>query len=191
MGFCADVCFQSFWCHRFHPITVPATIASIITCALLAPPPPLLWLPPPWPCHCLYRLWITLTSASFLPAPSPVTTTTLHHCRAALASPSTAATSTIVNSSLLPPCCFPLLPHGDDTGEFVLITLAHCQVISPVIPEVWWEQLRSETSDDKLIILSKCLRFFSFSLSLRTSSRDTQMRREVTLRTNSSNTFMP
>ena len=76
----AQVFVQSFWCHRFHPITVSATIASIITCALLAPPPPLLWPPPPWPCRCLYRLWIILTSASILAAPSPVTTT-LHHFR--------------------------------------------------------------------------------------------------------------
>ena len=184
--------FNSFDVTTFTPITVSATITSIITCTLAAPPPPLLWLPPPWPCHYLYRLWNTLTSTSFITAPSPVISTApVTTAAAALASPSTTSPVPSLSPHSCHLCCFPLLPRRGNAGEFVLITLAHCQVIPPVIPEVWWALLRSETSDDRLIMLSKCLQFFSFSPSFRTSSRDTQMLREVILRTNSSNTFMP
>ena len=99
--------FNSFDVTTFTPITVSATVTSIITCTLPAPPPPLLWLPPPWPCHYLYRLWIILTSTSFITAPSPVITTTpspllllplpppppRHQCPHYLLTPATSAAS--------------------------------------------------------------------------------------------------
>lgn len=95
----AQTCvFNSFDVTTFTPITVSATITSVITCTLLAPPPPLLWLPAPWSRRYLCRLWTILASTSLPTAPSPVT--------AALASSSADVTSTVI-SSLLPP---PLLP---------------------------------------------------------------------------------
>ena len=91
--------FNSFDVTTFIPITISATITSVITCTLLAPSLPLLSLPAPWPRHYLCHLWTILASTSFPTTPSPVT--------AALASSSTDVTSTTVISSLLPP---PLLP---------------------------------------------------------------------------------